>query len=101
MPKISTRNSQDGFPALQSTILTKSPSWDYEEEFRVISTHIGPGIHNFNHSLITRVITGVKMSHEEYSDIVKRIDKINLSKGLAIKVVKAKKSKDSYKLITT
>lgn len=101
MPKISARNGQDGFLAVQSTILTKSPSWDYEEEFRVISTHSGPGIHNFDHSLITRVITGVKMTDEEYSDIVERIDKINLYKGLSIKVVKAKMSEDSYKLITT
>lgn len=101
MPKISIRNGQDGFAAVESTILTKSPSWEYEKEVRVLSTHSGPGIHNFDHSLISRVITGVKMTDEEYTDVVNRVNKINLSKGLSIKVVKAKMSKDSYKVITT
>ncbi|MEH6452172.1 MAG: DUF2971 domain-containing protein, partial [Psychromonas sp.] len=101
MPKISARNGQDGFSAVESTILTKSPSWKYEKEVRVISTHSGPGIHKFDHSLISRVITGVKINDKDFSDLVSRVEKINLSKGLSIKVVKAKMSKDSYKLITT
>ena len=101
MPKISVRNGQDGFAAVQSTILTKSPSWEYEKEVRVLSINSGPGIHKFDHSLISRVIAGVKMSDEEYTDLVNRIKKINLTKNLSIKVVKAKMSLDNYKLITT
>lgn len=101
MPKISARNGQDGFSAVQNSILTKSLSWEYEKEVRVLSTHSGPGIHKFDHSLISRVITGVKMTDEDYSDLVRRVEKINLSKGLSIKVVKAIMSKDSYRVITT
>lgn len=101
MPKISLRNGQDGFDAVERTILTKAPNWKYEKEIRVLSTSCGPGIHKFDHSLISRVITGVKMTEGDYDDVVKRIKKINLSKGLSIKVVKAKMSKDSYKLTTT
>jgi hypothetical protein len=101
MPKISARDGQDGFSAVQSSILTKSLSWQYEKEVRVISTHFGPGIHKFDHSLISRVITGVKMTDKDYSDLVRRVDKINLSNGLSIKVVKAIMSKNSYRVITT
>jgi hypothetical protein len=79
----------------------KSLSWQYEKEVRVISTHFGPGIHKFDHSLISRVITGVKMTDKDYSDLVRRVDKINLSNGLSIKVVKAIMSKNSYRVITT
>jgi hypothetical protein len=86
---------------VQSTILTKSLSWEYEKEFRVISTYSGPGIHKFDHSLISRVITGVKMTNKDYSDLVRRVEKINLSNGLSIKVVKAIMSKDSYRVTTT
>ena len=101
MPKISVRNGKDGFAAVESTILTKSPSWGYEKEVRVLSTNSGPGIHKFDHSLISRVIAGVKMSDEVYTDLVDRVKKINLTKNLSIKVVKAKMSPDNYKLITT
>uniref|UniRef100_UPI003D140B14 hypothetical protein n=1 Tax=Pseudoalteromonas sp. TaxID=53249 RepID=UPI003D140B14 len=73
----------------------------YEKEVRVISTKLGPGIHKFDHSLISRVIAGVKMSDEEYTDLVKRVKKINLTKKLSIKVIKAKMSLDNYKLIIT
>lgn len=101
MPKISARNGQDGFSAVQSSILTKSLGWEYENEVRVLSTHLGPGIHKFDHSLISRVITGVKMNDKDYSNLVSRIEKINKSNGLSIKVVKAVMSKDSYRVITT
>lgn len=101
MPKISARNGQDGFSAVQSTILTKSLSWKYENEVRVLSTHLGPGIHSFDHSLISRIIAGVKMPSCDYLDLVERVTKINADKGLSIQVVKAKMSKENYEVITT
>jgi hypothetical protein len=101
MPKISARNGQDGFSAVQSSILTKSLSWKYENEVRVLSTHLGPGIHNFDHSLISRIVAGVKMTHSDYLDLVERVNKTNSAKGLSIQVVKAKMSKNNYEVITT
>lgn len=101
MPKVSLRNSQDGFSAVQDALLTKSPSWEYEKEFRVIAINNGPGIYRFDHSLISRVIVGVKMTNENFEDVIKRVEQINLSKGLSISVVKARMSEDSYKLFTT
>lgn len=101
MPKISARNGQDGFSAVQSSILTKSLSWEYENEVRVLSTQSGPGIHNFDHSLISRVIAGVKMTNCDYLDLVKRVNQINSENDLSIQVVKARMSKDDYKVITT
>jgi hypothetical protein len=101
MPKISARNGQDGFSAVQSSILTKSLSWKYENEVRVLSTHLGPGIHSFDHSLISRIIAGVKMTPCDYLDLVERVNKINSAKGLLIKVIKAKMSKNNYEVITT
>ncbi|NQZ25026.1 MAG: DUF2971 domain-containing protein [Colwellia sp.] len=101
MPRISARNSHDGFSAVQSSILTKSLSWEYENEVRVLSTRLGPGIHKFDHTLISRVITGVKMIDKDHLDLVQRVAKINKSNGLSIKVVKAKMSNDSYSVITT
>jgi len=101
MPKISVRNGQDGFLAVKSSILTKSLSWKYENEVRVLSTHLGPGIHNFDHSLISRIIAGVKMTPSDYLDLVERVNKANSAKGLSIQVVKAKMSKNNYEVITT
>ena len=101
MPKISARNGQDGFSVVESSILTKSLSWKYENEMRVISTTLGPGIHKFDPALISRVITGVKMTDKDYSDLVHRVEKINQSNGLSIKIVKAQMNKDSYSVITT
>lgn len=101
MPKISTRNGQDGFSAVQSSILTKSLSWKYENEVRVLSMHLGPGIHSFDHSLISRIIAGVKMPSCDYLDLVERVNKINSAKGLSIQVLKAKMSKNNYEVITT
>ena len=101
MPKISARNGQDGFTAVRRSILTKSLSWKYENELRVLSTNLGPGIHKFDSTLISRVITGVKMTDKDYLDLVHRVEKRNKSNGLSIKVVKAEMSKDSYTVITT
>ena len=99
MPKISVRNGQDGFSAVESTILTKSKSWEYEKEFRVISTHSGPGVHKFDNTLISRVIVGAKMNNDDYLDVIRRVDATNLSHGLSIEVVKAEMSQDKYELI--
>ena len=69
MPKVSARIGQDDFSTVQSSILTKSVSWEYENEFRVFSMNLGPGIHHFDHSLISRIIAGVKITNCDYLDL--------------------------------
>ena len=51
----------------EKIVLTKSKHWDYEQEWRVIDAHNGPGIRQFPNHLLCGVILGCRMSdkHEE------------------------------------
>jgi len=98
MPRVSIRNGQDGFDAFQQVLLTKSDNWKYESEFRVLSVIQGPGIHSFDHKLISKVILGAKMDPDEKVQINNQINIINQSKGLNIQVSEAKMSSDRYEI---
>lgn len=87
-PDITSQNVQE---ILQSTILTKTINWAYEEEYRVISCqpHKGPTVilddsqfFNFHPSLLVGVIFGYEMTNTDREKIItmckKRESKLDL-----------------------
>lgn len=50
---------------LNNLLLTKSKSWEYEQEVRVIDNGDGNGINNYNPKILKSVICGVKSSDEQ------------------------------------
>lgn len=101
MPRISVRNGQDGFDAVQQVLLTKSDDWKYENEFRVLSTSKGPGIHHFDHKLISKVILGAKMKPNERVQIQNQVSMVNNSKDLNIQISEAQMNSDRYEINIT
>jgi len=99
MPIITAGNRE--FESVKGVFLTKSTDWSYEQEYRVITTDKGPGIHDFDSNMISRVIVGAKISPPDYQEIKKIV--MNLSKQLnkKIPIIKAEMVKGKYSLKTT
>ena len=62
-------------------LLTKSDSWDYEKEWRIIATN-GPGVYKINDGDLNGIIFGCQISDEDRSKIIslarKRSDNLKL-----------------------
>lgn len=99
MPKIKSGN--EDFESLRDIFLTKSKDWEYEREYRVITTHIGAGIYPFNRDLISRIIVGVKISDTDYEELKMLVSTLATQIGKKIPIIKAKMVKGKYQLTTT
>lgn len=56
---------------LRATLLTKSYSWKYEKEWRIIEHESGPGWYHFPKELLTGIIFGSEMKKENSDLIIK------------------------------
>jgi len=58
---------------VQAFIFTKAVDWQYEQEWRIITTHIdngGPGCRTFPKELLTEVIFGARVGKEDKEEVV-------------------------------
>lgn len=86
--------------SLQSGLLTKHSGWDYEEEERVIDLVNGPGIHQFNPSLINEVILGMKISPDNKNIVLAKVNEFNIKHNTNVKVSSMKPVENEFKLTT-
>jgi hypothetical protein len=76
-PRLMYTGDDENDKALINTVLlTKSDSWDYEKEWRVIETR-GPGLYKITDSDLDGVIFGCDISNEDRSRIISLIQKRN------------------------
>lgn len=84
---------------LEDSLLTKSVDWQYEEEERVIDKDRGPGIHAYRRNeVLSAVITGMRMSSENYALISSTLRSISTECENEIQLLKAVPSADKYEL---
>lgn len=67
------RSSRD--EKMEAILLTKANFWKYEQEWRIIDHHDGPGIYTFPAGLLTGVILGCQMPKENKQKIKEWIRK--------------------------
>ncbi|APP09250.1 hypothetical protein VH1709_contig00129-0001 [Vibrio harveyi] len=89
----------DNFSDHYRQFLVKSQDWKYEQEYRVLSTNKGAGIHKFDHRLISSVIVGAKMPPENYRILVNEVVEFMNRYDRNIPVQKATIAKDKYELV--
>ncbi|MFT4850852.1 MAG: hypothetical protein ACI83B_003413 [Sediminicola sp.] len=89
------------FDAVKSVFLTKSTDWTYEQEYRVLTTEKGPGIHAYDINLVNRIIAGVKMSPSDYQDLCETVSILANRLNKTIPIVKAEMDHGVYSLKTT
>ncbi|MEK2158889.1 DUF2971 domain-containing protein [Vibrio parahaemolyticus] len=87
------------FNAVKDVFLIKSVDWAYESEYRVLSMYKGPGIHNFDQKLISRVIAGVNMPDSDFKELKRLVEQLSSSVGTNPEVVQAKMSQTEYRII--
>ncbi len=90
-PKVNFFNSSRD-EQMQTTLLTKSKIWEYEQEWRIINHDKGPGIYNFSGELLTGVIFGCKIL-EEYKQQIK---KLTSDRKIQPKLYQAEVKKDKF-----
>ncbi len=88
------------FDSVKDVFLTKSPDWEYESEYRVLAMRKGPGIHNFDQSMITRVIAGTKIRQEDYQELEILVNNLSDRLNKKVELVKASMVVGQYKLDT-
>ncbi|QUM85459.1 DUF2971 domain-containing protein [Moritella sp. 28] len=79
--------------------LVKSQDWKYEQEYRVLSTNKGAGIHKFDPRLISSVIVGAKMPSENYRALMDEVVEFMSKYDHNISVQQAKIAQDKYELV--
>ncbi|WP_218619101.1 DUF2971 domain-containing protein [Vibrio algicola] len=99
MPMI-TAGTRD-FNAVKDVFLTKSLDWKYESEYRVLAMQKGPGIHNIDRSMITKVIGGVNISDDDFDVLKSLVHTLSMSDTCNPKIIKAQMSRDQYRLEAT
>jgi len=87
------------YDLIQKTLLTKSEDWIYEEEERVIDQERGAGIYSYRRDeILASIITGIKMSPENYSIIEGHVNTLKKSKIPNLALYKAKEIESEYRL---
>lgn len=78
--------------------LVKSNDWVYEQEYRVLSTNLGPGVHDFDQNLITAVVAGVKMPADSLKVLALETAKLEDRLNKKIHFSQAEMVKGKYEL---
>ncbi|MEL0623840.1 DUF2971 domain-containing protein [Marinomonas arenicola] len=89
---------EDRFDAVKKIFLTKSLDWEYESEYRALNMDEGPGVYNFDQTIITKVIAGVKMSDLDYQELSNLVNDLSKNTGCNPELIRATMSKKEYKL---
>lgn len=77
----------------------KSEHWKYEEEYRVLSRDLGPGIHKFHRNrILSSVIAGCKMGEIELEQLKNAIKNVNQQEGTSIEFFHAVLSEHLFEL---
>lgn len=87
-----------GFDAVKDVFLIKSPDWQYESEYRVLSMKKGPGVHLIDQSMITKIIAGVNITDDNYQELDYLVNMLSKKNKCNPKLVKAKMSSRQYRL---
>lgn len=69
--EISDMSGKGGFPIIQKLAGTKSKSWSYEEEFRLITDQSGS--FQYNHNAITAIYFGLRMKQDKRDRIMSEL----------------------------
>nr|WP_250131409.1 DUF2971 domain-containing protein [Vibrio crassostreae] len=86
------------FSDIYRQFLVKSEDWAYEQEYRVLSTNKGAGIHEFDHTMISAVIFGAKMSIENMNKLKDEVSIFSHKFKHSVSIIKAKVAPDKYAL---
>lgn len=76
-------------------LLTKSPCWIYEKEYRIISQN-NKNIKNFEKSELEGIIFGLRVKYCDANMVYKTIEKNYINKGININFCKAQEKEDEY-----
>lgn len=83
---------------IESTFMSKSLEWKYEEEERVINYQQGPGIYEYDPSLIVSVIAGCNISEDNFAALSSAVKEANRGREIKIRLYKAKIDSRKYQL---
>jgi len=75
-------------------MLTKSPQWEYEKEWRILDFTNGPGVRCFPGELLTGVILGCMMPNDERGKVLSWID----TRSNQVAIYQAKQVPKRFKL---
>lgn len=79
--------------------LIKGADWTYEQEERVIDYVRGHGIHKYDRpTILSSIIAGMNMGHQEYMALVKSVEKVNHELNLTIGIYRAEPAKGRFGL---
>ena len=68
-PQVNRLKQNDG-EQVEIALLTKSSSWEYEHEWRIIEHNKGSGIHKFPPEALTGVILGASISSDDEEKVI-------------------------------
>jgi hypothetical protein len=75
---LNTKNTKAVVDFMQNWFFTKSPDWEYEEEYRVVIPTQPPGVYPFDRQFaLCSVIAGINMPEEEFDKLAKAVDDMN------------------------
>jgi hypothetical protein len=83
---------------VENVFLAKSLEWAYEQEERVIDYLRGPGIYQYEPSLIKSVIAGCNISEEHFALLSSSVKEANKSRAIKIELYRAEIDSKKYRL---